>query len=228
MKRIIVLLLLACLTAGLVAAPAAAKRKKKSKAISVETTLYLHGTQPAGEMEAFIPLVHENLLMMDAVVPTSQEKSKQITNYGAGPNTQCAGNNLFPAWIGEASGTVTGDMTFALTSIGTPGLVDINVWADVPGGADFCNEGYVEPEAQALAVPLPAGEADIEAVLEGAEFAVEKTLLVQISPSTIDVAGTQRPGTNLFASRIEYDSEGHPSGLSFSCRPPAGRSDCTS
>ena len=225
MRRIVLLLALACLIAGSVAVPVAAK--KKSKASSVATTLYLHGTRPAGEMEAFVPVVHEDLLTMDAIAPTSQEKFKQITNYGAGPNTQCAGNNLFPAWIGEASGTVTGDVSFVLTSIGTPGLVDIKVWADVPGGTDFCNEGYVEPDAQALAVPLPAGEADVEAALKGAAFKVEKTLLVQVSPSTVDVAGTQRPGTNLFVSRIWYDSEGHPSGLSFSCRPRAGRSSCT-
>lgn len=225
MKRIIVLLALVCLVAGAVAAPVAAKKKKKAP--SVQTTLYLHGTRPIGEMEAFVPVVHENLLTMDAVAPSSQEKFKQITNYGAGPNTMCSGNNLFPAWIGQASGTVTGDVSFVLTSIGTPGLVDIKVWADVPGGTDFCNEGYVEPDAQALAVPLSAGEVDVEAALKGAAFKVERTLLVQVSPSTIDVAGTQRPGTNLFVSRIWYDSEGHPSGLSFSCRPPAGRSSCT-
>lgn len=223
MKKTFTLIVLAALVATTVAMPAVAKKKAKP----VATSLYLHGTQPAGELESFVPVVHENLLEMDASLPTSNEKSKQITNYSAGPNTLCAGNNLFPAWIGEASGKVLGDTKFVFTSIGSPGLVDIRVWADIPGGTDFCNEGYLEPQAQALGVPLPAGEADVEAMLEGGPFEVSSTLLVQISPSTVDVAGTQRPGSNMFFSRIEYDSEGHPSALSFRCKPPAGRKSCT-
>lgn len=224
MKRLVALAAMACLVAAFASAPAAAKKKPRA---SVQTSLYLHGTQPVGELEAFVPVVHENLMTMDATPSDSDEKSKQITNYAAGPNTQCVGNNLFPAWIGRASGTVTGDVKFVFTSIGTPGLVDIRVWADVPGGAEYCNETYVEPHAQALGVALPAGEADVEAVLKGGPFDVKNTLLVQITPSTMDVAGTPRPGTNLFVSRIEYDSESHRSALSFACTPPAGRKACT-
>lgn len=223
MKKLVTLCAMVCLVGSLISPPAAAKKK----AAPVVTTLYLHGAQPVGELEAFVPVVHENLLTMDATPATSNEKSKQITNYAAGPNTQCAGNNLFPAWIGEASGRVEGKMKFVFTSIGTPGLVDIKVWADVPGGTGYCNETYVEPNAQALGVALPAGEADVEATLKGRSFDVARTLLVQISPSTIDVAGTQRPGSNVFVSRIEYDSESHASGLSFSCVPPTGRKACT-
>lgn len=224
MKRLVAFAAMACLVAGIASGPAAAKKKP---AAPVATSLYLHGTEPVGELEAFLPVVHEDLMTMDATPSDSQEKSKQITNYAAGPNTQCVGNNLFPAWIGEASGKVTGDIKFVFTSIGTPGLVDIKVWADIPGGTGYCNETYVEPNAQALGVALPAGEADVEAVLEGGPFDVTRTLLVQISPSTMDVGGTQRPGTNLFVSRIEYDSESHRSALSFACVPPAGRKACT-
>lgn len=224
MKKSLALVTIACLVAIAASAPVAAKKKHRG---SVTTTLYLHGTRALGEAEAFLPVVHENLLMMDATPPTAQEKSKQITNYGVGPNTQCAGNNLFPAWIGEASGRVTGDIKFVFTSLGTSGLVDIKVWADVPGGTEFCNEGYIEPHAQALGVALPPGEEDVEARLKGPRFAVKRTLLVQISPSTMDVAGTQRPGSNLFSSRIWYDSEGHPSALSFSCLPGARKNSCT-
>ena len=226
MKKTIALVTMVCLAVAAASAPAVAKKKKKKPRVPVAASLYLHGTEPAGEMESFV-LVNDGLLLMDATPPTSQEKSKQITNYGAGPNTQCAGNNLFPAWIGEASGTVTGDIKFVFTSVGTPGLVDIRVWADVPGGTLYCDEGYVEPHAQALGVALPAGEADVEATLKGARFAVKSALLVQISPSTMDVAGTQRPGSNLFVSRIEYDSESHASALSFNCLPPAGMTRCT-
>lgn len=223
MKKLVTLGAMVCVVGALLSPPAAAKKK----AAPVVTSLYLHGTEPAGELEAFVPVVHENLLTMDATPSTSDEKSKQITNYAAGPNTRCVGNNLFPAWIGEASGRVTGEMKFVFTSIGTPGLVDIKVWADVPGGSGYCNETYVEPNAQALGVALPAGEAEVEAILKGRPFDVAGTLLVQISPSTTDVAGTQRPGSNSFVSRIEYDSEGHPSALSFGCVPPAGRKACT-
>ncbi len=215
-----------CLAAaGSAATPALAGKKRPR--VPVATTLYLHGTQPVAELEAFVPVLHEDLLTMDPAPATSEEKSKQITNYAAGPNTRCSGNNLFPAWIGEVSGTVTGEIRFVFTSVGTPGMVDIKVWADVPGGASYCDDGYVEPQAEALGVALPAGEAEVEVVLEGARFPVSRTLLLQVSPSTMDVGGTQRPGSNLFVSRIEYDSKSHASALSFSCLPPSGKPSCT-
>jgi hypothetical protein len=225
MRKTFAIIVLVGLLGGAISAPAIAKKKKKPTPVA--TSLYLHGTESAGEMESFVPIVHENLLPMDATPSNSQEKSKQITNYAAGPNTQCVGNNLFPAWIGEASGKVVGEVKFVFTSIGSPGLVDIKMWADIPGGTGFCNEGYVEPNAQVLGVPVPAGEAEIETTLDGTGFDVAQTLLVQISPSTMDVGGTQRPGTNAFVSRIEYDSESHASALSFRCLPPAGKATCT-
>jgi hypothetical protein len=221
-RHVLFCLALLGMIAGALASPAAAKRKP------VATTLYLHGTEFVGESEAFLPVAHEGFLTMDPSPPSDQEKMRQITNYSAGPNARCAGNNLFPTWIGQVSGKVAGNMKFVFTSIGTPGLVDINVWADVPGGADYCNEGYVEPQAQALGVALPSGEADVEAVLETPGFQVTQTLLVQVSPSTMDVAGTQRPGSNVFVSRIEYDSKSHSAGLSFSCIPPRRKASCAS
>jgi hypothetical protein len=68
---------------------------------------------------------------MDPKKPAGPPKSKQITNYLVGPNDQCAGNNLFPVWIGDVKGTVVGKMKLTFTAVSTPGKVDVRVWPDV-------------------------------------------------------------------------------------------------
>ena len=230
MRKTIASLAIAGLIVGAFAAPAIAGKKKRRKApkpVPVETTLFFHGTEQFGELDT-PPLVGGPVLPMDATEPSGEEKSKMIDNYVVGPNVQCAGNNLFGSWLGDVVGKVS-EVKVTFAAIGTPGLVDVNVWADIPGGTDYCNENYPAAHASALGVALPAGDGMVEATLEvPAAFPATATLLVQISPSaTPDPTGTPRPLTNMFVSRIKYDSEAAPSAITFMCAPPANKTSCT-
>ncbi|MFP5352292.1 MAG: hypothetical protein ACLGIB_07005 [Actinomycetota bacterium] len=222
MKRLLIVGLLAGLVASSLLSPAAAGKKKKAKPVA--TTLYLHGTERFGEMESF-SVVSDAYLSMDPTKPTGTDsKSKGITNYGVGPNTRCAGNTLFPTYVGELSGAVKGDMKVVLNTIATPGAaVEIRVWPDI--ASLLCDSAtsadYVEPAASVV-VPLTPGQGTVEAVLEDVDFAAAASLMLQVSPATMDVAGTQRP-LPPFVGRLLYDSEAAPSSISFSCTPSSGK-----
>lgn len=227
MKKISVLMLTAVVAASL-GSGAAASAKPKAKPVS--TTLYLHGTQPVGESESF-SLVADTLLPMDANEPTGAEpKSKFITNYAAGPNTACAGNNLFPVWSGQVTGTVKGDMKFTFHTIGTPGPVEVRVWPDV--GSSLCDSeatganDYVEP-AGAVTVDLPPGPGTVEAVMKNVNFKAIGSIIVQVSPVVaVDIPSPGGSVLNPFVSRILYDTPDFASSLQFSCIPARGKS-CT-
>lgn len=229
MKKAFVAAATLLVAVGLVAGPAgAAKRSKKP----VPMTFYLHGSEVVGESESF-SLVADTLLPMDTTEPTGAEpKSKFITNYLAGPNTMCAGNNLFPVWRGEVAGTIKGDMKFTFHSVGTPGPVEVRVWPDV--GSSMCDsenpvspsDAYPDP-AGAVTVDLPAGHGTTEAVIKGVNFKAAGTMIVQVSPVVaVDIPS---PGGSIltpFMSRILYDTPEFASSLEFSCIPASGKS-CT-
>lgn len=218
-------LLIAGLAAGLLASsfvsPATAGKKK---ARPVATTLFLHGTEKFGEMESF-SLLADAYLKMDTKAPAgSDTKSKGITNYGIGPNTRCAGNTLFPTYIGDLRGKVTGDVKVSLNTLASPGAaVEVRIWPDVASLACDSATGneYIEP-AGSVVVPLPPGQGKVEAVIEGVDFTAVSGLMLQVSPATIDVNGTPRPLPPFFG-RLLYDSEAAPSSISFSCTPSSGK-----
>jgi hypothetical protein len=149
------------LAATLVVASLAADAGAKKRARPVNTKLYLHGTRPADEMD--YGALADAYPTMDPKKPAGgAPKSKQITNYVAGPNDQCAGNNLFPVWIGEVKGTIGGKMKLTFTAVSTPGKVDVRVWPDVASllcTSDLAEtDAYPKPAAE-LTVDLPPGEA---------------------------------------------------------------------
>ena len=163
------------LTAGLIAtalgAPAFAAKKPKA----VKTTLYLHGSNAAGEVDNYFLVAPGTYMSMDSSEPAGAEpKSKQLTNYGGGPNEQCAGNDFFPVWVGDLSGTVTGDVKVTFHTISSPGgTVDVRIWPDV--ASQMCTQetlgafDYPEPAGE-VRVDLPPGPGTVEAVIEGAKF----------------------------------------------------------
>lgn len=225
MRKMVAVALSLGLLGGALVAPAEAAKKKKAKPVA--TTLFLHGTEKYGEMESF-SLLADAYLKMDSQAPKGTDtKSKGITNYGVGPNTRCAGNTLFPAYVGELSGTVTGDMKVTLHTVATPGAaVEIRVWPDV--ASLMCDSAttteYPEP-AGSVTVPLPVGQGSVEAVLEDVNFTATGVLMFQVSPATMDVAGTRRP-LPPFVGRLLYDSEAAASSISFTCTPAAGKKTC--
>src|SRR5688572_7942877 len=98
MKKVIAIGLAVGLLGAALAGPAMAKKAKP-----VPTKLFLHGSTVIGENDSF-SLVAEGYLPMDKNEPSAEMKSRQITNYVGGPNSNCAGNNLFPVWTGAVSG----------------------------------------------------------------------------------------------------------------------------
>lgn len=232
MKRFIVSGLVAGLVVTALMAPGLAKKPKpkpKPKLKPVATSLWFHGTQEIGEASAAQYQV-ESLTgggeynTMDSTEPDGGGSSMGITTYGAGPNTNCAGNGLFPVWVGDVAGKIKGDIKVTFFTTSMPAQVDVRVWPDIIGLT--CNESYPVP-ARELRVDVPSGDGKVEAVLKGAAFTPAAKLMVQISPATTaDPLGTQRP-IPPFVGRVFYDSPTKNSGISFSCLPPKGAKTCT-
>lgn len=230
MKRIYVLLMIVGLIVGSVTTAEAGKKKPKP----VATALYLHGATVVGENDSFF-LYNEAFLPMDKTEPAGSEpKSRWITNYLVGPNTQCAGNNLFPVWSGALSGQIKGDVKLTLNTIGTPGDVVVRIWPDIPIGASLCDSdtpptptrNYIEPAGEAV-VSLPAGAGTVEAVMEDVDLTAIGSVVIQISPViAVDIPSPGGSVLNPFMSRILYDTPDFASVLEFSCIPASGTA-CT-
>lgn len=220
MKKTLTALLISGLVAAAVVAPAPAGAKK---AKPVKTTLYFHGTQHVGEVE--IPDGAGGIYrQMDTTKPTDPApKSVHLVAVGAQgngtPNPQCAGNPLFPVWVGDVNGKIVGDIKVSLTSVSLPATkVDVRVWGLVPGPTacdSVQSEAYVEPAAE-VRVDVPPGPGTLEATLKGVNFPAMGKLMVQITP-ILDGAT---------ATRVFYDSPLVTSQIEFSCIPAGGKS-CT-
>ena len=222
MRKTISMLAATALVVGAFAAPAIAKKKAKP----VNTKLFLHGSTVIGENDSF-SLVAEGYLPMDPSEPSAEAKSRQITNYLGGPNTQCAGNNLFPVWSGPVSGTIKGDVKLTFNAIGTPGKAVVRIWPDV--GSSLCDSAtsgtfdYPDPAGEVV-VDLPAGPGQVEAVMKGVNFKAIGSVIVQISPAV--AADIPEPGGSVlepFVSRVLYDSADFASALEFKCIPAKGK-----
>jgi hypothetical protein len=229
MKKTVVLVLASMLlVSGLVAPVSAAKKKKKAKPVA--TKLFLHGDSAVGENDSF-SAVAEAYLPMDSTEPSGSEmKSRQITDYLVGPNTQCAGNNLFPVWSGELTGRVKGDVKLTFSTIGTLGEVVVRMWPDVT--SSLCDSettgatDYVDPAGEVV-VELPPGSGTVEAVMEGVNFKALGTVIVQISPPVaVDLPSPAGSILTPLFSRVLYDSTEFASVLEFDCIPAKGKS-CT-
>lgn len=222
-KKSTVCVLAAGLLAGALVAPAVAAKKAKP----VPTTLYMHGTEVVGEAES-TPVVADAYLSMDTTEPSGAEpKSHGIFNGVVTPNTHCAGNNLFPVFVGNVSGRIVGDMKVTLHALSTPGKVDVRVWPDkmsllctstLGGSAD-----YPEPAGE-VTVDLPAGHGTIEAVFEDLDFVASANLMIQVSPETTPVGPEEVMAP--FVARVLYDTPDFASSVEFQCIPAKGKKSC--
>lgn len=223
LKNVLAPAAVAVLALAAVATPAVAKKAKP-----VKTTLYMHGSEVVGELES-TPIVADGYLSMDPNEPEGAEsKSHGIANGVVTPNHQCAGNNLYPVFIGEVSGRIVGDMKVTLHALSTPGKVDVRVWPDV--ASLLCTSelamttDYPEPAAEAT-VDLPAGHGTIEAVFEDVNFVAGSTLMLQVSPETTP-AGPEEVFAP-FVARVLYDSTDFASSIEFACIPAGRAKSCT-
>ena len=230
MKKTLLIVLAVGLVVAMVGGSAEAKKAKP-----VATTLYMHGPSQLGEMDAD-GVVNAGYLPMDSTKPTgSAPKSKQILNYSVGPNTLCAGNDLFPVWTGHLSGHVVGTLKVTVFSAGTPSAVDIRVWPDV--SSELCTSSvaganeYIPPAAHQV-VTLAAGQGSVTATIPNVNFVATEGLMVQISPdapaATVpDPTGGSHTVLTPSFDRVLYDASGFETSISFSCIPTSGTS-CTS
>lgn len=220
MKKAIVIALALGLLVGASSGPAVAKKKKKAKPVA--TTLYMHSGIPVGEIESTVGLVESTYMAMDATEP-SNEMPSSMHLFGPtpvfGPNTDCAGNQLFPIWVGKVAGKVKGDMTATFDVVAAGGTVDVRVWPDVQsllcdGGLDGTASSYTPPVAQ-QEVELPVGPGTIEVKFEDLNFEAVGSMMFQITPLATPPYG-----------RVFYDSPDFAARLEFNCVPSSGKS-CT-
>ena len=216
MKKLLATSVALVLVAGAMSAPAVAGKKKKAKPVPV--TLFFHGTEPVGEVDAVNNLTSGgNMQPMNTTEPTgSPSKSFPIYDAVATPNESCSGSSLFPSWTGSFSGRVTGDVKVTFNTIASAGNVDVELFVDA--GPLSCNDTYVEPVAETT-VDLPPGTGTVEAVLEGVNVPVGGILTVMINPRNLDAPA---------AGRILYDSATDASRVELMCIPNAGSKACTS
>lgn len=220
MKKAIVLILALGLLAGASSMPATAKKKKKAKPVA--TTLYMHSAMPVGEVESTDGLLAGTYMTMDATEPTNPvPSSMQLLGPtpAFGPNTDCAGNQLFPIWVGKVSGTVKGTMKATFDVVASGGTVDVRVWPDVQslmcdGGLDGSASSYVQPVGQ-QEVELPVGPGTVEVEFEKVNFKAVSSMMFQITPLASPPYG-----------RVFYDSADFAARLEFPCIPASGKS-CT-
>lgn len=228
-KKVLTLALAVGLVAGALQGPALAKKKPKATPI----TFYLHGQTELGENDS-MAAVNDVYLPMDSTEPSgSTPKSRFVTNYLVGPNTQCAGNTLFPIWNGKVSGHITGDLTVTLNAVSTPGgQVDIRIWPDVMSQACSSDNpaapasDYIEPVAEAI-VDVPPGPGQITATIKGVDFAAVSSLTMQLSPTVlVDLPSPAGALTEPWISRVLYDTPDYASSVQFSCTPNKGSASC--
>lgn len=220
-KRILVFCLVLGMLAGALAVPAQAKKKKKKAAppAPIATVLYLEGENSLGEQDGGVPVAAPGTYLQLVKEPGSGEKSMGIPSYMAGPNNNCGGNSLFPNFLGELSGTITGDVKVSFEAIGSPGSsVEVRIWPDL--FAQACNESYIEPAGK-VTVTLPSARGLVEAVIPGVNFDAVSGILIQLT----GVAGsTAAPSVPPFYGRAYYGLE--TTKVEFLCMPASGAASC--
>ena len=204
-------ILAVAVVAGVLNAPLAQAKPKP-----VTVTQYLHGTQSFGELQR--PFGQGDFAVMDSTAPTgTSARSSGLTNYVGGPNTECAGNSLFPVWIGAIDGTPTGDakVDLFLQTYGS-GAFEVRLFANVT--EQLCNADY--PGALASeTVTLTNGQDKASVVLKNFNRKGKPmgSLMMQLTPVV-----TAPP----YVARVQYDAASVNSRITFSCLPKPGKKTC--
>lgn len=201
MRKLALSVMAVAVLVSAVAAPAGAAKKP--------TTLYLHGTEYAGEVGLTSTWLEDNWMRMDTSKPTdSAPKSMFVTNYVGGPNTSCSGNGLLPTWRGDFKGKIKG-LTLNLHTIATPAAqLKVDVYPDGTGGCDSGTTGasdYVPPAATET-VDVAPGHSETVVKFNHKPFKAYNSLVLMLSivgPSPAQV-------------RVLYDSTDMASNLQVS------------
>jgi hypothetical protein len=213
-RAVISVLVASALVGGAVNASLAQAKPRGPKPVTV--THFLHGTQSYGEAQK--PAGQGDYAVMNASAPTgTSARSSGITNYVGGPNTDCAGNSLFPVWIGAVDGAPTGDakVELFLQTAGS-GSFEVRLFADVE--EQLCNETY-PGDIGAETVTFTSGQDKATVVLKyiNRKHKPLHSLMLQVTPVL-----TAPP----YIARVQYDSTAANSRITFSCLPKAGKKSC--
>lgn len=217
MRKLFVIALCSAMALAIIAAPAGAAKRKKAK--PVETTMYMHGNYPVGDFVEWVGNVNEGtLMMMDGQEPT--DSYPKSFSWGYLFNESCTGNQLYPSWQGNMSGTITGDMKWTANTFSGPAKVLARLWVDIPfssctSSAAGVND-FKEPVASTV-VDVPPGPGEVEIVFEKLKLPVLSHIIVMLSPDR----SPQQQG------RVLYDSPQFPTRLEFSCIPASGKTCLT-
>jgi hypothetical protein len=213
MKRIVAIVAVFGLLFGAVTAAEAGKKKKKP----VKSTLYFHGTETVGDVDAVNNFgVAYN--KMDTKKPAGDvPKSRSFAIWAGQPQAwnDCAGNYLTPVWQGAVSGRVVGTMKVTLHTAAAPRPVHIQIWPDVMSmtcASNDLSEGEYPQPAAAATVTLAPGETT--AVIKNVNFKARGFMTLQVLPEG------PNPG------RILYDAPDFASRVQFTCIPAKGKT-CT-
>lgn len=216
MKRTLALLTVTALSASLVGTSVAAV-KKPAPPKPVKLTYYFHGTNTVGNQDQAL-VGGTGLMKMDTVKPTgTQDKSFIFYGAGTSPNASCAGNSLFPNWVGAASGTATGTATVTFYGQGS-GTAKVQLFADTE--AQACNDAYPTPLGETtVAMPASAGLITVQIPITKAG----KTPGKLASSFTVQIQAVQPvPSVN----RAIYDSAASASSVTITCIPKIGKKTC--
>ena len=162
-------------------------------------TLYMDGGAPAGELNQAPRVIDGDYLQLSPA-PGSAEKSMMIPNRVG--NTNCAGNSLFPVFIGHVDGRVVGDMKISFPAIGTGENVEIRVWPDVRSLR--CNADYPQPAGKVVKA-LPSGEGTVEATIPDLDFVADSRMMIQITPVLAPGPAHARAFYGTPASKVTFD-----------------------
>jgi hypothetical protein len=207
-------LVVVALVGGAFTAPLAQAKPAAPKPVAM--TQFLHGTQQFGEAED--PAGQGDYAVMNSTAPTgTSARSAGMTNYVGGPNTECAGNSLFPVWIGTVDGTPTGDakVDLFLQTAGS-GSFEVRLFANVT--EQLCNADYPGTIGSET-VTFTSGQDKASVVLKNInpKHKPVGSLMLQVTPVV---------GAPPYIARVQYDATSAASQITFSCLPKAGKKTC--
>lgn len=197
MRKLAAILTVTVLAGSVAVTPATAAGKAK------KVTLFLHGYSPLGEIDGVDWFANGAPPMaMNKDKPTEQIARSMV--FGVpGLNTQCSGLPLgFPTWVGDFSGTITGDAILTINTISAPLNLTARLWVDAP--VFSCNEGYIPPNSEVI-VQVPAGQSEVKIKFPKLKLKAQGLIMVELV------------GSGVPRGRVLYDSSSAPSALTFNC-----------
>lgn len=190
-------------------------------------TYYFHGSNMVGNLDQ--EGTGAGLMNMDSTKPSGSSKEFLVWGAAVSPNQDCGGNNLFPNWVGTATGNIVGTAKVTFWARSTPSAsIVVRLYSDVI--STVCNSSTAPGATPGGAIPI--GEVTVAAPVSPTP--VLMTVNVPIQPKskaaqnlTVQLsAGSTGPLVGPQLTGISYDSPAMPASVTFSCTPKKGKKAC--